>query len=131
MSFNDRVLCPAKIERKKRDTKITGFAAAVVLRLHMEEPSRSKCSYHNLLFHYTGIYVHENTINNFFLHGLPHRGSMVKPKLVPLDKFSQQNVADMLQFVDFIVHERPCNIKFGNEKNLKWQELSVQRCRGI
>jgi hypothetical protein len=55
LSTNGRVFCPGEIERESRGTKITGFAATVVLSLYMEEPSRSKRSYRDLLFHYTGI----------------------------------------------------------------------------
>jgi hypothetical protein len=55
LSANSRVLCPGEIERESRGTKITGFAATVVLRLYMEEPSCSKCSYRNLLLCGDGI----------------------------------------------------------------------------
>ena len=41
LNANSRVLRLAKIERKKRDTNITGLAATVILRLYMEESSRS------------------------------------------------------------------------------------------
>ncbi len=35
----DRVLCPSDVVPEKRDTKLGGFAAMVVLRLYMEELS--------------------------------------------------------------------------------------------
>jgi hypothetical protein len=123
------VLHPTEIERKKRCTKISGFAATVVFCLYMEEPSRSKCLYHNLFFLYTGIYLCELTFSNFFLHALPFRDSMVNPNLVPWDKFRPKNVADMMKFVGFIIHEKPRNIKFGDEKNLKGQELFSRKVR--
>ena len=109
LNVNGRVLRPMEIERKKRCTKISGFAATVILRLYMEEPSRLKRSHRDLLFAYTGIVVCESTINNFFLHALPFQGSMVKPNLVPLDKFRPDNVVNMIEFVNFIVTERPRN----------------------
>jgi hypothetical protein len=129
LNVNGRVLRPTDIEREERCTKISGFAATVILRRYMEEPSRSKRSYRDLLFAYTGIVVCERTINNFFLKSLPFRGSMVKPNLVPLDKFRPENVANMIEFVNFIVTERPRNIKWGDEKNLKGQELYCRKVR--
>jgi hypothetical protein len=119
LSVDGMVLHPTEIEHKKRCTKISGFAVTVVLCLCMEDPSRSKCSYRNLLFLYTGIYVCELTIRNFVLHALPFRGSMVKQNLVPRDKFHPKNVADIMKFTEFIIHERPRNIKFGDKMNLK------------
>ena len=101
--------------------------ATVVLCLYMEEPSRSKLSYHNLLFLYTGIYMCELTISNFFLHALPFRGSMVKPNLVPLDKFRPKNVTDKMKFVNFIIPERPRNIKFGKKRTSRDRSYSVER----
>ena len=56
-------------------------------------------------------------------------GSMVKPKLIPLGKFWPKNVADMMKFVDFVIHKRPSNIKFGDKKNLKGQELFSGKVR--
>ncbi len=43
----------------------------------------------------------ELTISYFFLHALQFSGSMVKPNLIPLDKFRSKNVADMMKLVDF------------------------------
>jgi hypothetical protein len=56
---------------------------------------------------------------------------MVKPSLVPLDKFRAKNVANMMKFVDFIIHKWPHNMKFGDEMNLKGQELFSRKVRGI
>ncbi len=123
LNANGRILCPAEIERKKRDTKITGLAATVIIRLYMEELSRSLRSYQDLLFMYTGIIVSESTISRFFLHALPFKCSMVKLNLVPLDKFRPQNVPNLIDYINFIVGERPRNIKWCNEKNLEGQEL--------
>jgi hypothetical protein len=129
LNANGRVLRPVEIQREKRDTKITGFAATVILRLYMEDPSRSKYSYRDLLFMYTGIIVSESTITRFFLHALPFKGSMVMPNLVPLDKFRPQNVENLIDYINFIVGERPCNIKWCDEKNLKGQELFSRKVR--
>ena len=68
-----RILRPSEIEREDRSTKISGLAATVILRLYMEESSRSTRSYRDLLFAYTGIIVSESTISRFFLHALPFR----------------------------------------------------------
>jgi len=70
-----RILRPSEIEREDRSTKISGLAATVILRLYMEESSRSTRSYRDLLFAYTGIIVSESTISRFFLHALPFRGT--------------------------------------------------------
>jgi hypothetical protein len=96
----------------------------------MEESSHSICSYRDLLFTYTGIIVSESTIVRFFLPALPFRGSMVKPNCVPLDNFWPNNVVNMIDYINFIVSKRPCNIKWCNKKYLKGQELfswKVQR----
>ena len=45
LNANGRFLHIVEIERKKRDTKITGLAATVILCLYMEESSRSLRSY--------------------------------------------------------------------------------------
>jgi len=124
-----RVLQPSEVVREKRDTKLCGFTAAVVLRLYMEEPSRSLRSYRDLLYEYTGILVGESTISRFFLHNFPYRGSMMKPNLVPLDKFRPANLANLVDYIDFIVRERPNKIKFGDEKHLKGQELYSRKVR--
>ena len=91
--------------------KITGLAATVILCLYVEESSRSIRLYQDLLFPYTGIIVSESTMSRFFLHALLFKGSMVKPNLVPLDKFRPQNVANLIDYINFIVGERPYNIK--------------------
>ena len=55
---------------------------------------------------------------------------MEKPNLVPFDKFWPNDVANMIDYINFIVGKRPCNIKWCNKKNLKGQELfswKVQR----
>ena len=53
----------------------------------------------------------------------------MKPNLVPLDKFRLQNVANLIDYINFIVGERPCNIKWCNEKNLKGQEFFSWKVR--
>ena len=83
-----------------------------------------------MLFTYTGIIVSKLTIPRFFLHALPFRGSTEKPNLVPFDKFWPNDVANMIDYINFIVGKRPCNIKWWDEKNLKGQKLfswKVQR----
>jgi hypothetical protein len=75
LSANDRVLCPAEIECENRETKITGFTATVILCLYVEKSSHSKCSYRDLLLDYMGVYMCENTINNYFLYALPYRAA--------------------------------------------------------
>ena len=54
---------------------------------------------------------------------------MVNPILVLRDKFWPKNVANVMKFVNFIIHERPRNIKFGGKKNLKGQELFSRKVR--
>ena len=110
--------------------KITGLAATVILCLYVEESSRSIRLYQDLLFPYTGIIVSESTMSRFFLHALLFKGSMVKPNLVPLDKFRPQTVANLIDYINFIVGERPCNIKWCDGKNLKGQELFSRKVWG-
>jgi hypothetical protein len=129
LDTHNRVLHPSTVVHERRDTKLCGFSAAVVLRLYMEEPGRSTRSYRDLLYEYTGLYVSESTISRFFLHNFPYRGSMVKPNLVPLDKFRPTNLAKLIDFIDFIVRERPDKIKFGDEKHLKGQEMYSRKVR--
>ena len=54
---------------------------------------------------------------------------MEKPNLVPFDKFWPNDVANMIDYINFIVGKRPCNIKWCNKKNLKGQELFSWKVR--
>ncbi len=76
-------------------------------------------------------HVSKQTISHFFLHAFPFRGSMTKPNLVPYDKFRLENVARMHEYVNFIVQFKPSQLKFGDEKSLKGQELFCRRVEVI
>jgi hypothetical protein len=54
---------------------------------------------------------------------------MRKPNLVPYDKFRPENVARMHEYVNFIVQFKPSQLKFGDEKSLKGQDLFCRRVR--
>ena len=52
---------------------------------------------------------------------------MVNPILVLRDKFWPKNVANVMKFVNFIIHKRPRNIKFGDKRTSRGRSYSVER----
>ena len=85
------VLRPARAVGPGAKT-IDEIDAFVLLVLYLEEPSRTAQSYVDSLYFFVGTTVSSSTISRFFNHAFPIRGSLVKPNLVPFDKFKPENL---------------------------------------
>ena len=70
---------------------LTQVEMYIILKLRREDPSRHLSDYRDSLMHHTGTRVLRETINQLLLRGFPFKGSLVKPDLVPLDKFKPEN----------------------------------------
>lgn len=65
---------------------LTDVDCFVLYQLYVEQPYRLLHSYRDWLFYFTGTDVSMDTISRFLKNGLPFKGSLVKPNLVPWDK---------------------------------------------
>ena len=101
----------------------------VLLWLREKHPDRILKSYRDWLFYYTGAVVHESTIHRFFHGATPYKGGLVKPNLVPFDKFTVQNEINAREYLLMLMDLNPYKITFGDEKHLKGQELFSRKVR--
>ena len=120
-----RVLRSTEQEEREsaENSALCKLSSFVVFRLYLKEPSTNLDSYRESLYRYTGISVSNASIERFFIDTFPFRGTFCKPNLVPYDKFKPENEARLVEYISFIVQQRPARIKFGDEKSLKGQEL--------
>ncbi|KAL7471199.1 hypothetical protein ACHAXS_011463 [Conticribra weissflogii] len=95
----------------------------VLLRLYLEEPSRSLSSYKQWLFYFTGTEISTSTISRFFLDSFPIKAGFRRPNLVPVDKFRPQNLQKAVEYVKVVSTLCPVRVKFGDEKSLKGADL--------
>ena len=105
------------------------FDKFILLQLLQEEPSRGLKSYADSLYDYTCTRVSRSTISRWFLYAFPIKGSLVKPNLVPYDKFRPENEARAYEYLFMLSHFAPHRVKFGDEKSLKGQELFLRYVR--
>lgn len=130
-----RVLPPSEI-RASADRPVGPGALSlstvdqyVILRLYFEEPSRTLKSYKDNLAFLTGTEVSIDTVSRVLLDGFPYKGSLVKPNLVPLDKFKPQNVVRAFEFLQILFTLQPTKIIFADEKHVKGEELFSRKVR--
>jgi hypothetical protein len=95
----------------------------IIYQLYLDEPSRTRASYVDWLFYFTGNIVSEMTISRFFNGCFDHKGGFCRPNLVPFDKFKPENYLKMLEYLEIVQMFDPSRTKFGDEKHLKGQEL--------
>ena len=103
----------------------------VLLQLRTANPTRSLASYRRALYQITGTVASEATICKWFLNRFHIKGGLRVSTLVPIDKFSPENVARTAEYVQIISQMDPRRVKFGDEKLLKGTELfnrKVRRC---
>ena len=135
LHLHGRVLRPHKIYMKRVVPRGPGsktldrFDKCVLMRLLDDDPSRSLRSYSDRLEEYTGKKVCRTTICKWFLHAFPIRGGMVKPNLVPYDKFRPENEMKAYEYLFMLSHFSPERVKFGDEKLLKGQDLYNRQVR--
>ena len=70
----------------------------VLYHLYLDEPSRTRASYVEWLFYFTGKLVSESTISSFFNKCFIHKGGLSRPNFVPYDKFRPENYEKMLEY---------------------------------
>lgn len=130
-----RVLSPQEIRADQGrpvgpgSISLTQFEQYVVIRLYYEEPTRTLRSYVEKLWYLTGTKVSLDTIRNLLLHGFPHKGSLVKPNLVPYDKFKPENQVRAFEYLKAVYDLHPDKVVFGDEKHLKSEELFSKKVR--
>ena len=95
----------------------------IILMLHHEDPNTHLVVYRDYLKRYTGTVVSTDIISRLFLHGFPFRGSLVKPNLIPLDKFKPENEMRAYEYLKILFDLDPCKIIFVDEKHLKGEEI--------
>jgi hypothetical protein len=108
---------------------LTTFEEVTLLWLRQQQPYRTLKSYRDMLLYYTGTDVSTSTIERFFLEATPFRANMVKPNLVPIDKFKVENEIKARQFMITFMTLNPEKITFGDQKPLRSQELSNRNVR--
>lgn len=103
---------------------LDSFDAFVLYSLYKQEPSRrSLRSYKEWLFYFTGVDVSRSTISRYLRNAYPHKAGLVKPNMVPYDKFRLDNIEKAYDYINTILTLDPERIVFADEKLLKGQEL--------
>lgn len=125
----EEIRANAILQRGPGAHTLTDFDCFILYRLCVERPYRLVRSYRDWLFYFTGTDVSADTICRFFKNGLPFKGSLVKPNLVPLDKFTTENTIRAYEFVEALRTLNPNRIIFGDEKHLKGEEFWSKKVR--
>ena len=125
LMLHGRVLPPSELTAARNVPRGAGsktldrFDRFVLLQLRQEEPSRTRSSYIDCLYQYTGKMVSKSTISRFFPDAFPSKGHFVKPNLVPYDKFRPENEGRAYKFLYMLSYFSPERVKFGDGKILK------------
>ena len=101
----------------------------ILYQLYLDEPTRVSSSYVDWLYFFTGNVVSESTISSFFIKCFDHRGGFCRPNLVPFDMYRPENLEKMIEYVTLVAQMDPSRLKFGDEKQLKGQELYNRKVR--
>lgn len=62
-------------------------------------------------------------------YGFPYKGNLLKPNLVPYDKFKPENQVRAYEYLKALFNLHPEKIKFVDEKHLRGEELFAQKVR--
>jgi hypothetical protein len=101
----------------------------VLYSLYLEQPHRSLRSYQEWLFYFTGTWTSRPTICRYLREAYPYRAGLVKPNMVPYDKFRIDNVIKAFEYIHIILTLDPKRLVFADEKLLKGQELFMRKVR--
>jgi len=135
MRVHGRVLSPEEIRANQvrpygaGSISLSDVDQFTILRLYYQNPSRTLRSYRDNLVAITGTWVHYTTISRVLLYGFPYKGRLVKPNLIPLDKFKITNQIKAYEYLKALFYCHPYKVIFGDEKHLKGEELFCQRVR--
>jgi len=108
---------------------LTDLDRFILVLLLEEKPYRLLRNYQQWLLYFTGTNVSTETISRFLKQGLPHKGSLVKPNLIPLDKFKIENEIRAYEFLNVLRTLKTWKVIFGDEKSLKGEEFYSKRVR--
>ena len=131
----NRVLPPEEI-RANQDRPVgpgsqslCQFELFIIVRLLWEDPSRHLRSYRDWVLLLTGNKVSMDTISQVLLRGFPHMGNLLKPNLIPLDKFKPENIVRSHEYLTALFTLHPEKVVFVDEKHLRGEELFNQKVR--
>lgn len=79
------------------------------------------------MLYFTGTKVSTETISRFFNEAFPYKGSLVRPKLVPYDKFKIGNEIRAYEFLNVLRTLKSWKVIFGDEKSLKGEDSKKSR----
>ena len=108
---------------------LTDFDSFILYRLYVEQPYRLLKSYKEWLLYFTGTKVSKSTIAAFLNKGFPHKGTLVRPNLVPYDKYTLRNQIRAYEFMNVLRTLNPFRIVFGDEKSIKGEEFWSKKVR--
>ena len=123
MIAHNRVLSPEEIrtcqDRPYGPSSIAlgEYDMLIILRLFYENPSRQLRSYRDNLWQITGKLVSTDTIWRLIEFGFPYKGSLVKPNLVPLDKFKPANQVKSFKYIEILFYLYPFKVVFADGIN--------------
>ncbi len=129
-----RILTPEEIRRRSTTRgagalTLSSYDKFIILRLCIEEPSRSLNGYKEWLHHFTGKDVSTSTIRRVLKSAYLHSANLVKPNLVPYDKFKPDNIVKAIEYMSMLKCLDFSRVIFGDEKLLKGQELYNRKAR--
>ena len=104
------MLPPEEIRAKNQDQEygpgartLTEFEQYIILRLCIENPSMHLNTYRDWVYSTTGTVVSVDTIRRLLHDGFPYKGTLVRPKLVPMDKFKPENEIRAYDYLSFLL----------------------------
>jgi hypothetical protein len=101
----------------------------VLVHLLRANPQRSLRSYVRELYKITGTLVHETTISRVWKGAFRKNASLVKPNMIPRDKFKPENIQKAREYINIVSQLNPVLLKFTDEKHLKGEEIYNGRAR--
>ena len=126
LELHNRVLTPDEVHRITENVgagskTLEPLDISVIIKLYLDEPSRSLPSYRKELFALVGTNVSVSTLSRLFKE---LNMSMCRPNgKIPLDKFSMKNACTATEYVYVMSRVDPFKIKFGDEKALEGKEV--------
>jgi hypothetical protein len=101
----------------------------ILVHLLRANPQRSLNSYVRELYKITGTLVHESTVSRVWKGAFRKNARLVKPNMIPRDKFKPSNIEKAREYIDIVSRLHPVLLKFTDEKHLKGEEVCNARAR--
>jgi len=100
----------------------------IIYQLYLDEPSRTRASYVDWLFYFTGNIVSEMTISRFFNECFDHKGGFCRPNLVPFDKFKPENYLKMHEYLEIVQMFDPSRSSLEMRNISKDKSCTTEKC---